>query len=98
MEMRSGSALASVQYRAWSGGYSVLFSSTRYALGENNPFNQLEGWGTQDAFVAYKRSLKRFQVQLRAAVDNLLNKQYDVVRYYPMPGRSFKISLQLNNL
>jgi vitamin B12 transporter len=94
----SGSGLFSLQYGAWSGGYSLLFSSTRYVLGENNPYNQLDGWGTQDAFLSWAKSMKAFRVQIKAAVDNLLNKEYDVVRYFPMPGRSFRISLQLNNL
>ncbi|HEY8896318.1 MAG TPA: TonB-dependent receptor plug domain-containing protein [Niastella sp.] len=94
----SGSGLFSLQYGAWSGGYSVLFSSTRYVLGENNPYNQLDGWGTQDAFLSWAKNIKAFRMQIRASADNLLNKQYDVVRNFPMPGRSFKISLQLNNL
>ena len=94
----SGSGLFSLQYGAWSGGYSLLFSSTRYVLGENNPYNQLDGWGTQDAFLSWGKNMKAFRVQIKGAVDNLLNKQYDIVRFYPMPGRSFKISLQLNNL
>lgn len=94
----SGSGLFSLQYGAWSGGYSLLFSSTRYVLGENNPYNQLDGWGTQDAFLSWGKNMKTFRVQIKGSVDNLLNKQYDVVRFYPMPGRSFKISLQLNNL
>jgi vitamin B12 transporter len=94
----SGSGLVSVQYKQWSGGYSALFSSTRYTLGENNPFNQLSGWGTQDVFLTWTKNGKACRVQVKGEVDNLLNKQYDVVRYFPMPGRSFKISLQLNNL
>lgn len=94
----SGSGLFSLQYGAWSGGYSLLFSSTRYIIGENNPYNQLDGWGTQDAFLSWAKSMKLFRVQIKGSVDNLLNKPYEVVRNFPMPGRSFKISLQLNNL
>jgi vitamin B12 transporter len=94
----SGSGLLSLQYAQWSGGYSLLFSSTRYIIGENNPFNQLDGWGTQDAFLSWSKNMKTLRMQLKTSVDNLLNKQYDVVRNFPMPGRSFKISLQLNNL
>jgi vitamin B12 transporter len=94
----SGSGLINLQYGKWSGGYSLLFSSTRYALGENNPFNQLGGWGTQDAFLSWTKDLKVFRMQIKASADNLLNKRYDVVRNFPMPGRSFKLSLQLNNL
>ncbi len=37
-------------------------------------------------------------MQIKASVDNLMNNQYDVVKNFPMPGGSYKISLQLNNL
>ena len=34
-------------------------------------------------------------VRLSAAVNNMLNQQYDVVLNYPMPGRNYKIELKL---
>ena len=94
----SGSGLVSFYYRRWSAGYSLIFSATRYTLGENNPYNQLPGWGTQDAFISRRFTLKTISVNIRAGVDNITDHRYDVVRYFPMPGRSYKISLLLNNL
>lgn len=79
--------------KSWSAGYSLVFSGTRYALGENNPFNQLNGWGTQDLFLAKKFSFQLIKGNIKAELNNFTNLQYDVIRYYPMPGRSYKISL-----
>ena len=94
----SGSALASVSYRQWTAGYSLLFSGLRYVLGENNSFNQVEGWGVHDVFVTRQLHIKQVALQVKGELNNLTDQKYDVVRYFPMPGRSWKISLLFNNL
>ncbi len=94
----SGSALAVINYKNWSAGYSLIFSGTRYTLGENDPSNQLAGWNTQDLFISRRFNFREFSSMLKAEVNNIFNEQYDVVHYYPMPGRSFKFSITINNL
>ncbi|OQP50218.1 hypothetical protein A4D02_26675 [Niastella koreensis] len=94
----SGSALASVSYRKWTAGYSLLFSGLRYVLGENNAYNQVEGWGVHDVFVTRQLHIKQVAMQVKGEVNNITHQKYDVVRYFPMPGRSWKISLLFNNL
>ena len=94
----SGSALATLSYKKWSIGYSLLFSGTRYALGGNNYANELDGWATHDISISRSLLLKHFTVNVKAEADNITNQYYDVVRYFPMPGRSFKISITFNNI
>ncbi|MBS1565141.1 MAG: TonB-dependent receptor, partial [Bacteroidetes bacterium] len=94
----SGSAMLGFQYRRWATGYNLLFSGTRYTLGENNPYNQLDGWGTHDVFLSRRVELKNCALLLKAEVNNLSGAAYDIIRYYPMPGRSYKISLSINHL
>jgi hypothetical protein len=94
----SGSALAVLYYKSWSTGYSFIFSGERYTLGENNPSNLLPGWITQDLFVSCKFDLNNFSTTVKGEINNMFNERYDVVHYYPMPGRSFKLSLIINNL
>ena len=90
--------MAAVFYKIWSAGYSILFSGERYALGENDPTNLLPGWNEQDVFVSAQLALKKFQTTIKCEVNNIFNEQYDVIHYYPMPGRSFKLSITINNL
>ena len=94
----SGSAMASLTYKYWSGGYNILFSGYRYTLGENDPFNQLPGWVTQDLFISRMFTGKHFTSTIKAEINNITNKYYDVVKYFPMPGRSFKIGITIHNL
>jgi len=35
---------------------------------------------------------------IRLECNNVFDERYDVIRYYPMPGRSFKISITINNI
>jgi vitamin B12 transporter len=95
---QSGSGMIAVYYKIWSAGYSILFSGERYALGENDPTNQLTGWNQQDAFASVQVPLNHFITTLKGEVNNIFNQQYDVIHYYPMPGRSYKLSITINNL
>ncbi len=94
----SGSALAVLYYKNWSAGYSFLFSGNRYTLGENDPGNQLAGWNTQDLFLAVQIPAKHFTTSFKGEVNNIFNERYDVIHYYPMPGRSFQLSITISNL
>ncbi|HTE27101.1 TonB-dependent receptor plug domain-containing protein [Flavitalea sp.] len=94
----SGSAMLSFGYRQWMAGPSLLFSGKRFTLGENNPFNEINGWITCDVFVSKKFRLAGSGITAKVEINNINDARYDVVRYYPMPGRSYKIILTLNNL
>ncbi|MEJ0083654.1 MAG: TonB-dependent receptor [Puia sp.] len=95
---QSGSGMAAFYYKIWSAGYSILFSGERYTLGENDPTNLLPGWNEQDVFVSAQLPFKYFQTTIKGEVNNIFNQQYDVIHYYPMPGRSYKLSITINNL
>jgi len=94
----SGSALAVLYYKNWSTGYSFLFSGMRYTLGENNPANELSGWDTHDFFLTRAIKLSNFNINIKAEINNVFNERYEVIRYYPMPGKSYKISITFINL
>ncbi len=96
--IHSGSAIASINYKNWTAGYNILFSDSRYVLGENNPANKLKGWQTQDIYIIKKIAFKNIQSSIKIELNNLANQRYDVIRYYPMPGRNYKISIQFNNI
>jgi outer membrane cobalamin receptor len=95
---QSGSGMAALYYKIWSAGYNILFSGERYTLGENDLTNLLPGWNEQDVFVSVRLPFKYFQTTIKGEVNNIFNQQYDVIHYYPMPGRSYKLSIIINNL
>ena len=94
----SGSALLSFYYGSWTAGYSIIFSGGRYTLGENDPSNFLPGWNTQDLFISSQVRFHDFGATIKGEVNNMFNERYDIIHYYPMPGRSYKLSIIINNL
>ena len=90
--MHFGSASLSYRYGVWEAGYSALFSGVRWIGQMTNPRNKMEPYATHSLFAStqYKRW------QLNAELINLLNTQYEVARFYPMPRRNYRISLIMN--
>jgi vitamin B12 transporter len=94
----SGSGLTTFYYKNWSASYSLLLSGVRYALVPNDPSNEMIAWAQQDLTITKHISFQYFQTTIKGEISNIFNKQYEVVQYYPMPGRAFKLSIIFNNL
>lgn len=94
----SGSAVAVYTIKRWSFAYSLLFSGERYALGANDPSNRLNAWASHDISMSHSFPFSSFAATVKGSVNNLTNNFYDVIRYFPMPGRTFQISIIFNHL
>ena len=67
----------------------------RYATHEHTPGTRLKGyfdWGMSFWRMFRMRSIK---MEARADLQNMGNRQYELVAGYPMPGRSYRISLNI---
>ena len=43
---------------------------------------------------AYRKfKLSKGEIEIRGDVKNLLDKQYEIVSHYPMPGRSWQVTV-----
>ena len=89
----SGSASLTVNNPWVSLTYSVIASGTRYTNQENNEDTKHESF-TDHSFTAFKElKINNYKLYATASLLNVFNKNYSVIKYYPMPGRSFKISV-----
>jgi uncharacterized protein (DUF2164 family) len=86
----SGSGIFTVQTKWINCSYSVLYAGERYMLGQNIPANYLERYFDHSITLYRNFKLKKIQLSLRAECINLINKQYEVVKNYPMTGRQFQ--------
>lgn len=68
----------------------------RYSTNENMDITRLEPYHEMGLAVYRDFEWRALGGMLRADVLNLTNEQYDIVRGYPMPGRSWKLTLKLN--
>ena len=89
----SGSGIFSVQTTWINVSYSILYVGERYILGQNIPPNYMERYFDHSIALFRSFRLKNTQLTLRVECLNLLNKQYEVVKNYPMAGRQFQIKI-----
>jgi outer membrane receptor protein involved in Fe transport len=90
------SATFQLVHRAFSLDYSLLFNGYRYVSAENIPQNMLPSWWISDAGLAWSPEAGRYKYRIKAGVTNLFDKDYVVIRSFPMPGRGFVISGAFN--
>lgn len=89
----SGSASAVLETPYVDFSYSMLFSGERYIAGENIDRNLLDGYTDHSLSVSKDFCWKTTSCAVNAELLNLMNKNYEIVKNFPMPGRSFRITL-----
>ncbi|HQQ20731.1 MAG TPA: TonB-dependent receptor, partial [Bacteroidales bacterium] len=74
--------------------YNLVMSGDRYSSAQNIPQNHLRGY--QEQSISYG---KEFPLKLKTCspflgfkieMINIIGTQYEIIRNYPMPGRSFR--------
>ena len=91
----SGSAIVNATYRSWDMNYSFIYTGERYMLGGNIAENYIQPWYTHDMSITKNFQIKKSTFKITAEINNIFNQQYEVVKWYPMPGTNFKINLTL---
>ncbi|WP_207425644.1 TonB-dependent siderophore receptor [Pedobacter sp. SYSU D00535] len=94
--VHAGSANLSLVLNNTSINYSYIYTGERYGLQPNRSDSYLEPWYTSDVSLSYRRAFKERIFKITAGIYNVFDLPYEVVRNYPMPGRSFQIALNTN--
>lgn len=89
----SGSLILNTKYKDWDFNYSFIYTGERYMLGNNTHVNYIQPWYTHDMSLSRNISLNNSLLRVTTEVNNIFNQQYEVVKWYPMPGTNFKIIL-----
>ncbi len=89
----SGNLSVSFSSRWIELGYSLYAVGKCYFMAQNIPANRLDGYIEQSISAGHEFHIKDCVIGLRGEIINLGNAEYEVIKYYPMPGRSFRISL-----
>lgn len=77
-------------------GYSIVFAGERYSMKQNLPRYRLERYQEHTLSLSREFRLRQCRLRLQAEVVNLTDEQYDVIKYYPMPGRSYRGTVQVD--
>jgi outer membrane cobalamin receptor len=74
--------------------YTLLYSGKRYFERVNRPEYQMKSYADQGISLQKRIRWKTHQWLLTVECLNWMNESYEVVRSYPMPGRSFRFGIK----
>ena len=92
----SGSAILGIDVSRLQLNYSFIYTGERYNAKDNIPANYVQPWYTHDISASWLQTYNIHKLKFTAEVNNLFNKNYDVVLSYPMPGRSYRFTLSIS--
>lgn len=91
----SGSASATIRLPFISVSYAVMLCGNRYALGENIPANLVSGYADHSLSIQHESIIKGSTLGFKFELLNLSDKNYEIVRNYPMQGAGFRLKAYL---
>ena len=102
--LHSGSATACLEMQYVEVGYTMVAAGKRYALQQNTPDNELQPYTDHSLSLtarfpmAVTRCVNRvgrhyiIELGLKGELLNLADRHYEIIRNYPMQGRSFRLT------
>lgn len=90
--VHSGNGALSVEMPWLNVAYTVVGVGERYCLPQNIRANRIEGYAEHTVAVSRKFDWKSGSLQLQAELVNFTDEQYDIIQFYPMPGRSYRLT------
>lgn len=95
MPLHSGSARLLLA-TPWVGiGYSMIAASERYSMSEHSARYRIAPYIEHSFTLSRSFVLRDTALTVQAEAINFTNAQYEVIQYYPMPGRQFRLSLTI---
>ena len=77
-------------------GLNYLHAGQRFSDDENIKVFELKAYNLMDAFISYKGHFKNIHAEFGFKINNLFNTQYESLRSYAQPLRSYNITIILN--
>ena len=74
-------------------GIHFVAVASRWATNEHIESTKINGYQESGVTLWRNFTIGAHHFSLRADLKNIFDKQYEIVRLYPMPGRSFQVSL-----
>lgn len=94
--MHEGSITVEGRYRTYSLRVVNTYTGEQFNDSDNSPYNIVDDYLITNLWLCKVVERKRYSVNFIGEVNNLLNVQYVARPGYPLPGRNFKIGIQLN--
>ncbi|MBW4767355.1 TonB-dependent receptor plug domain-containing protein [Hoylesella nanceiensis] len=76
-------------------GYSMSTNSERYSMMQQTSEYRLAPFTEHSVTLSKDFMLKQAQMVCSLTLQNITNQQYDIIKYYPMPGRQVRFTASL---
>ncbi len=73
-------------------GYNIFAQGKRWSNVQSTPQYALNAYWEHTVSLSHEFKFKHFRLDIQATAHNLTDDQYEIIKYYPMPGRSFSVS------
>ena len=92
----TGSAVLSMETKWVTATYTLNAVGDRYAMAQNIPANLINGY--LDHGLSLNHTIMLIQIRLHLSLEalNLADDNYEVIRYYPMPGRNYRLTIKIS--
>jgi outer membrane cobalamin receptor len=75
--------------------YTVLYSGKRYSESSNRPVSQMKPFTEHTVTLCREFTANNYRFTVSAECINITDSQYEIIRSYPMQGRTFRIQLTI---
>ncbi|MDR0536631.1 MAG: TonB-dependent receptor [Tannerellaceae bacterium] len=76
-------------------GYVFTATGERFSLPQNTEANRMSAYSEHNISLNKTFAFKRIALGVQVEALNIGGTNYDVIRYYPMPGRSFRFGINI---
>lgn len=76
--------------------YNMFASGKRYYLPQNKKTNEVEAYQEHSITLSHAFHIDQSTIHLQAECINMFDSNYELVRNFPMPGRSYRLSVSYN--
>ena len=91
---RHSGSISSLLHTPWLDlSYNLLLMGERYSLGYNIPNNRMTAFTDHSITISKDINFLKQELHLQFDLRNVGNKNYEVVRFYPMPGTNWRLSV-----
>ena len=91
----SGSGQVGIETSWVNLSYSFLFSGKRYTQGENITENRMESYSDHSISVGRELTIRKINTSIHIEVLNIANNNYEIIKNFPMPGRSVRATFSI---
>ncbi|MDD3095719.1 MAG: TonB-dependent receptor, partial [Candidatus Marinimicrobia bacterium] len=82
-------------YKIFTCQYSLNITGKRYTDRSNVELNALPAYAVSDLSFSIRPRIRSTELNVNLQIKNLFNADYRVMKNLPMPGREFRMSLEV---